>query len=153
MTDVLKQVEGQIVSINHEKRGVAIKDKAGDTHPFYWSENVKMVNNKGEELKQWWFIKVIAEKAKDDTWWITSQGYFQRPADWPTSGGRKPTGQYQPRNERLIVLQSCAKLAADVYAITNLTTVQPEDFDAAMDLIIARAIKDCETLMKAGGSS
>ncbi len=30
MTDGLKQVEGQITSINHEKRGVAIKDKAGE---------------------------------------------------------------------------------------------------------------------------
>ena len=157
-TELLKQVEGQITSINHEKRGVAIKDKAGDTHPFYWSENVKMINNKGDELKQWWFIRVVAEKGKDDTWWITSQSYFQRPEDWPTSGGRKPTGQYQPRNERLIVLQSCAKLAADVYMFTTVpmfsdVEVETPDFDTVMDEIIARAIKDTNTFMKEGGSS
>jgi hypothetical protein len=55
--------------------------------------------------------------------------------------------------ERLIVLQSMCKLGAEVFAITNLTTVQPEDFEQVMDLIIARAIKDTETIMKAGGSS
>ena len=59
-------------------------------------------------------------------------------------------GSYQPRNERLIVLQSCAKLAAEVYAIT--TTPDTQDFDQAMDTIIARAIKDTETLMKNGGA-
>ena len=146
MTEELKQTEGQIVSINHDKRGLAIKDKSGDTHPFYWQDHIKMTNNKGEPLKQWWFIKVVAEKRHDDTWWITSQGYFQRPDDWPTTGGRKP--EYQPRNERLIVIQSCAKLGADVFAIT--TTPDRMDFDTAMDLIIARAIKDTETIMKAG---
>ena len=59
-------------------------------------------------------------------------------------------GSYQPRNERLIVLQSCAKLAAEVYAIT--TTPDTQDFDHAMDTIIARAIKDADTLMKNGGA-
>jgi hypothetical protein len=146
MPEELKQTEGQIVSINHDKRGLAIKDRNGDTHPFYWQEQIKMTNNKGEPLKQWWFIKVVAEKQKDDTWWITSQGYFQRPDDWPTTGGRKPA--YQPRNERLIVIQSCAKLAADVFAIT--TTPDQMDFDTAMDLIIDRAIHDADWIMKAG---
>ena len=51
-------------------------------------------------------------------------------------------------NERLIVIQSCAKLAADVFAIT--TTPDTMDFDTAMDLIIDRAIHDADWIMKAG---
>jgi hypothetical protein len=115
--EILKQTEGQIVAINHDKRGLAIKDKAGDTHPFYWSEKVKMTNNKGEPLKQWWFIKVVAEKQKDDTWWITSQGYFQRPDDWPTTGGRKPA--YQPRNEKPTIYESAFKTCAELVRIDD----------------------------------
>ncbi|DBA34955.1 TPA_asm: hypothetical protein vir524_00053 [Caudoviricetes sp. vir524] len=54
---------------------------------------------------------------------------------------------FSPR-DRLIVLQSTLKACADVFAIT--TTPDSMDFDTAMDLIIARAIKDTDTLMKAG---
>jgi hypothetical protein len=145
--EILKQTEGQIVSINHDKRGLAIKDKAGDTHPFYWQEQIKMTNNKGEPLKQWWFIKVVAEKQKDDTWWITSQGYFQRPEDWPTTGGRKPV--YQPRNERLIVTQMLIKTYADLCKFD----FDPSDFNfkIARKLILDAVEEDIDRVMKIGG--
>ena len=76
--------------------------------------------------------------------------YYKKPAEWPVSqksgyGGGKP---FVPRNERIIVLQSCAKLGAEVFAYT--TTPETMDFDQAMDMIIARAIKDTETLMLEG---
>ena len=154
MTDDLKLCEGQITSINHDKRGVAIKDKAGDTHPFYWSENVKMINHKGEELRQWWFIKVIAEKGKDDTWWITSQSYFQRPDDWPSTGGRKPTGQYQPRNERLIVFQTAYKECCEtVRALIPLpdSELDEVEFNHMQDIAVGRAIRDAKSLIEAAG--
>jgi hypothetical protein len=154
MTEGLKQIEGQITSINHEKRGVAIKDKAGDTHPFYWSENVKMVNHKGDELKQWWFIKVIAEKAKDDTWWITSQAYFQRPDDWPSTGGRKPTGQYQQRNEGLIVHQTTYKECCETARCLMLIpdgAFDEEEYNRLMDVALERSIKDAKALIIAAG--
>jgi len=61
--------------------------------------------------------------------------------------------EYVSLRDRLIILQSNAKLCADMYAITNLTTVQPEDFDSAMDLIWARAIKDLGIVIKAAGGS
>jgi hypothetical protein len=145
--EVLKQTEGQIVSINHDKRGLAIKDRNGDTHPFYWQEQIKMTNNKGEPLKQWWFIKVVAEKQKDDTWWITSQGYFQRPDDWPTTGGRKPA--YQPRNERLIATESLIKVYADLVRFD----FDPSDFDfkIARKLILDAVEEDIDRVMKIGG--
>ena len=64
-----------------------------------------------------------------------------------------PIKEYVSLRDRLIILQSNAKLAADVYATTNLTTVQPEDFDSAMDLIWTRAIKDLGTVITAAGGS
>jgi hypothetical protein len=147
MPEELKQTEGQIVSINHDKRGLAIKDRNGDTHPFYWQEQIKMTNNKGEPLKQWWFIKVVAEKQKDDTWWITSQGYFQRPADWPFQKGSGK--QFVPRNEKLIVVQVLIKAYTDLV----LMSFNPEntDFDIARRLVLDAVEQDIDRVMKIGG--
>jgi hypothetical protein len=152
MTEDLKLCEGQITSINHEKRGVAIKDKAGDTHPFYWSENMKMTNNKGEPLKQWWFIKVIAERKKDDTWWITSHDYFKRPDDWPSTGGRKP--EYQPRNEGLIVHQTTYKECCETARCLMLIpdgVFDEDEYNRLMDIALHRSLKDAKALIEAAG--
>jgi hypothetical protein len=114
MTGDLKTVEGQITAINHEKRGIAVKDKAGITHPFYWSENFKMVNRKGEPLKQWWFVRITAELRKsDDTWWVSSQEYYQKPADWPAT--KKEGGRYDPAYQKQITFQGILNAAIETY--------------------------------------
>jgi hypothetical protein len=106
------------------------------------------LNDSMARLKQWFFVSISAEKS-GEYWRVIDQTYFKRPDDWPApqhgGGGGRP---FQPRNEKLIVLQSTLKACADVFAIT--TTPDTMDFDTAMDLIIARAIKDTDTLMKAG---
>ena len=146
MTDGLKQVEGQVASIDYEGRHFALEDKAGIIFlKVTWSQKFDRIMGK---QRVGFYEKPTVCMISDTTASLEDIQYTQRPADWPKSGGKGKA--FQPRNERLIVLQSCAKLAADVYAITNLTTVQPEDFDSVMDSIIARAIKDTETLMKAG---
>ena len=143
----LKKTEGQIVAINHDKRGLAIKDKDGNTHPFYWSEHIKMTNNKGEPLKQWWFIRVVAERQKDDTWWITSQGYFQRPDDWPTTGGRKPV--YPVKNERLIAVEVLVKAWTELYVHSMIP--DEVDFNKARTEILQAVKDDISTVMEIGG--
>ena len=144
----LKTVEGQIIAIDKPAHKITLKDRAGEHHTFVWGP----ANDADfQKLEQWWFCKVTGEHQEDfDIWKAMGTGFFKRPDDWPARGGAYGGNQYQPRNERLIVLQSCAKLAAEVYAIT--TTPDTQDFDQAMDTIIARAIKDTETLMKNGGA-
>ena len=144
----LKTVEGQIIAIDKPAHKITLKDRAGEHHTFVWGP----ANDADfQKLEQWWFCKVTGEHQEDfDIWKAMGTGFFKRPDDWPARGEAYGGHQYQPRNERLIVLQSCAKLAAEVYAIT--TTPDTQDFDQAMDTIIARAIKDTETLMKNGGA-
>jgi hypothetical protein len=143
----LKQVEGQIASIDYDGRHFALEDKAGIIFlKVTWAQKFDGYMRK---QKIGFYEKPTVITLTETTASLEDIRYVERPADWPKVSGKSKT--YQPRNERLIVLQSCAKLAADVYAITNLTTVQPEDFEQVMDLIIARAIKDTDTLMKAGG--
>ena len=142
---VSKIVQGQIIAIDQGAHTIEVKDKAGVRHPMMWAGPL---NDSMARLKQWFFVSISAEKS-GDLWRVIDQTYFKKPEDWPVSqhggGGGRP---FQPRNEKLIVLQSTLKACADVFAIT--TTPDTLDFDAAMDLIIARAIKDTETLMKAG---
>ena len=144
---VNKIVQGQIVAIDQGTHTIEVKDKAGVRHPMMWAGPL---NDSMARLKQWFFVSISAEKS-GEYWRVIDQTYFKKPEDWPVSqhggGGGRP---FQPRNEKLIVLQSTLKACADVFAIT--TTPDTMDFDTAMDLIIARAIKDTDTLMKAGVS-
>jgi hypothetical protein len=149
MTTELKQVDGQIASIDYDNRHFALEDRSGIIFlKVIWVQKFDLYMRK---QKVGYYEKPTVIMTSQTAATLEDIRYVERPADWPKSGGKGKS--YQPRNERLIVLQSCAKLGADVYAITNLTTVQPEDFESVMDLIIARAIKDTETLMKAAGGS
>ena len=141
----IKIVQGQITAIDHGTHTVTVKDIDGKHHEMMWKG---ILIDKMEKLKQWFFVSISAEKS-GDLWVVIDQTYYKKPDNWSVSQksgyGGKP---FVPRNERIIVVQSCAKLAAEVFAMT--TTPDTVDFDAAMDLIIARAIKDTETLMQAG---
>ena len=142
----LKTVEGQIVELDMGAHKITLKEKAGTRHTFIWGP---ALHEQMSKLKQWWFCKLTGEYEKDvDLWRLDSQEFFKRPDNWPFIKGGFGGKSYQPRNEKLIVLQSTLKACADVFAIT--TTPDSMDFDTAMDLIIARAIKDTDTLMKAG---
>jgi hypothetical protein len=146
-TPALKTVEGQIVEIAPEAHKITVKDRTGALHTMVWAPPM---HDQMSRLKQWWFTKITGEHVPDvDLWRLTATEFFKRPEDWPF----KPAGgfggkSFTPRNEKLIVLQSTLKACADVFAIT--TTPDSMDFDTAMDLIIARAIKDTDALMKAG---
>ena len=135
MTD---EMIGKIASIDLTKRTIVLMDKDSILHPYKVPEALDIILQK---QKQGWYVKITSEGES-----AKRIEYAPRPADWPFQKGQGK--QYQPRNERLIVIQSCAKLAADVFAIT--TTPDTMDFDTAMDLIIDRAIHDADWIMKAG---
>ena len=54
-----------------------------------------------------------------------------------------------PSRDQLIAIQSCAKVVAEVFI--HCTAPGSQDFDAAMDIIITRAIHDADTIMTASG--
>ena len=133
-----QEIIGKIAVIELVKRHMVIMDKDQILHPYTCAEPLDMILQK---QKVGYFVKVLLDGD------ICKKIEFApRPADWPFQKGQgKP---FVPRNERLIVIQSCCKVCADVFAIT--TTPDTMDFDTAMDLIISRAIKDTDTIMKAG---
>lgn len=111
MTDNLKTVEGQITAINYEKRGLAVKDREGIIHSIYWMDPIKMVNRKGEPLKQYWFTKITIElDPSGDKWWVIAHEYFQKPADWPQQS-RKDGGNYDPLRDKRIAFQGVLNAA------------------------------------------
>ena len=152
MTDSnLKKVEGQITSINHEKRGIALQDKEGTIHPMYWTENIKMVNWKGEPLKERWFIQVTAERnEKDDTWWVKDQQYWKKPDDWPVrqsqSGGSRKSYGKSPEERKDIRLMACLKSATEIW---QCPCIEVEDQLVSYEEVCTRIAKAAVEMEKA----
>ena len=142
----LKTVEGQITALDIPAHKITIKTRDGQHHEMMWTG---FLDEKMSQLKQWWFCKVTAEKA-GEFWKVMDQGFFQRPADWPFAKGGAGGKPFQPRNERLIVLQSSLKVCADMF--TACTTPDTQDYDQAIDMIVEKAIQITEKLMIAGGA-
>jgi hypothetical protein len=142
----LKTVEGQITALDIPAHKITIKTRDGQHHEMMWTG---FLDEKMSQLKQWWFCKVTAEK-DGEFWKVMDQGFFQRPADWPFAKGGAGGKPFQPRNERLIVLQSSLKVCADMF--TACTTPDTQDYDQAIDMIVEKAIQITEKLMIAGGA-
>ena len=88
--------------------------------------------------------------------------YKDRPADFPKvpkkGGGQSGSRQWQPRNERIIVLQTCykecAEMARQVIMLSSGMPTDKSDIDVIneyMDWVIQRAEKDADELCKHGG--
>lgn len=145
--EVLKTVEGQIIAIDHAAHKITVKTRDGLAHEMIWTA---AYNGKMEKQKQWWFIKISAEKS-GEYWKVASMDFFKRPDDWPQSNsGSKGGWQGKPRNEKIIVLQSSLKVAADLFQ--SCTSPGTQDFDAACKLVVEKAIEMSNEIMKAGGA-
>lgn len=142
----LKSVEGQITALDVPAHKITVKTRDGTHHEMIWPGSL---DDKMAKLQQWWFTKITAEKT-GEYWKVTAQDFFQRPADWPFAKGSAGGKSYQPRNERLIVLQSSLKVCADMF--TACTTPDTQDYDQAIDMIVEKAIQITEKLMIAGGA-
>ena len=148
----LKIVEGQITAIDHGAHALTVKDRAGQAHVFIWAAPM---DDRMAKLKQWWFVKVTAEQS-GEYWKVVNQEFFKKPDDWPQSshGGGSGGRPQAPRNERIIVLQTCYKEAAETARQMLIISDQKFDekqADAVMDWVLARAKKDAAELCREAG--
>lgn len=147
----IKTVEGQIVLLDKPAHKITIKTRDGQQHSFIWAPAMDAEFSK---LSQWWFTKVTGEHEADvDLWRATAQGFFKRPDDWPfakggQSGGGRP---FQPRNEKIIVMQTALKVAADVMIARGFCEGNDPAYADQMKEITEEAIKAAEALCKAAG--
>jgi len=147
----LKQVEGQIVFLDHAAHKVAVKDRQGVSHTFVWPPQF---NDSMAKLKQWFFIRATGEQEKEfpDLWRLTAQEYFKKPDDWPVSqhGGK---GNWQPRNEKPIIMQVIFKEACETARQFRQIDehFDAEEADRIWEWAVAKTEATMERLCKAGG--
>jgi len=99
MTEGLKTVEGQIASINSEKRLLAIENRDGII--FYSVSWLPTQDQKIGKLKVGYYVKPTVEVKGDSTGRLIDLPYSERPADWPKSN--KGTGNWQPKRPRFTI--------------------------------------------------
>lgn len=128
-------VRGAVTNVDPAKRQMIIKDENYITYPLRWTPELDVICAK---QKPGWRVVVEVVKEEAGGGVIKSIKYdeeFQKKKDRATIVEQK-----------LILLQSCLRTAASVYAVTNPLDSHTK-FDDAMDLIISRAIKDSATLL------
>jgi len=107
----LKTVIGQIQAVNPDKRGIAVKDVGGVIHSLYWLPGT---DSAFAHLKQWWFVKVTAEVVGDE-WRAISQTKADKPEGWKSAGGYGGKGNYQPRNDKAMIVESAFKSCVELF--------------------------------------
>jgi hypothetical protein len=141
----LKQVEGQIASIDVQGRHFALEDKAGII--FIKIVYSAKFDNYMRKQKIGFYEKPTVIMVGETSANLEDIHYVDRPADWQKSGGRK-----QPqRNERLIVVQVLIKAWTDLYVQTK--RFMPEDeigFDVSRKEILDAVEEDIDRVMKIG---
>ena len=134
-----KTFEGKILSINQEKRMLALD--GGEILTWDSSQDSTMSKYK---TKYGCKVRYEGEKLVDiQPVYPDNKGY----SGGKSGGGKAP---YQPRNDKLILLQSCLKAEIEMYC--HCTQPGTQNFDKAMDICIERAITDTKTLLKEGTS-
>ena len=142
----LKTIEGQIASIDPAKRIMALEDRDGII--FYSVSWLQNNDQKLAKLKVGYYVKPTVEVKSESSGRLLDMPYSERPADWPKKGSGWKGGK--PRNERLIVLQSSLKVAADLFQVCHAPDTQ--GYDEACDLVVEKAIEMTDKIMKNGGS-
>lgn len=147
----LKQVEGQIVFLDHAAHKITVKDRQGVPHSFVWPPQF---NDGMAKLKQWFFIRATGEQEKEfpDLWRLTAQEYFKKPDDWPVSqhGGGRP---FQPRNEKPIIMQVIFKEACETARQFRQIDehFDAEEADRIWEWAVAKTEATMDRLCRAGG--
>lgn len=144
-----KILNGKLESINTEKRQFTIKDVDGVIHPLNWVPVLDVVMQK---WKPGYYLAVTMtqdDAVKNVVYWQEGKDKFPKPV---RSGGG------QPRNERIIVLQTCYKECAEMARqVIMLSSGMPEDksdtqvMKELMDWVVERAKADADELCRHGG--
>lgn len=132
----LSKVSGQIVTIDHQNRAVAIRDKESIITSLHWNAGL---DTKMGKLKEKYFTSFIfVGELIEDT------QYFPKPADWPVQQGNKPPFQgkpYQKQDPAAMVVLALHK------NYTSMLVSSPGDFDNERDLIMKSVEEDAPKLM------
>lgn len=149
----LKHVEGQIIALDVPAHKIVLKTREGEQHTFIWPP---AMHDKMSQLKQWWFASLTGEYEKDfDLWRLTAQDFYKRPDDWPApnrSGGQGDR-QFQPRNEKPIIMQVIFKEACETARqLMKMSEKFDEvEADVAWEWAVAKTEATMDRLCKVAG--
>jgi hypothetical protein len=155
MKGELKTIEGEVASIDLEKRFFTLQDRQGIiTGKIIYGPQF---DQKMAKQRVGYYEKVPVEIGEeDDTAVLQDIQFVQRPADWPRRaqpGGRKG-GNWQPRNDKAILLSVCYKECCELvkhHMLDLSESLDEKEMDRVMDWAVERAIKDAARLMKEAG--
>lgn len=171
--------EGNVTEIDLENRHILIEDRTGT--PFmklFWhkaqeefdGKPTKLFNDIRKLQKGYYVAPVIKDQdtsasGKIKEAYIVSLPYKQRPEDFPRQqqrkGGYGGGRAYVPKNDKIMAYECTYKANAaiiqEVMPVVDLKADwDPEKYatiyNALMDMVIARALKDGAELCKAGGA-
>jgi len=152
MTEELKTIEGQIVSIDFQKRTMALEDRAGIL--FYRVDWVQSQDHKIQKLKAGYYVKPTVEAMTENSGRLSDIPWAERPADWPRKqSGGKGNWQNKPRNERPMIFESVFKSCCDQATPEDFKqTALKVSYEEKMDKIWAVAKKISLEIVKESGA-
>ena len=138
-----KTLKGSVTSVNTAKSLLVIEDTEGITHGFAYTAELDILVKK---QKPGWFVEVTY-RTQGDRELLSDVKYADRPAGQKKGGYSGGGYKSQPHNDRIIVLQCCMKVAADVWISGSDKTLKYEE---VMTKITTEAILAAEALCTAG---
>jgi hypothetical protein len=149
MTEGLKTIEGQVASIDLQKRVMAIENRDGVI--FYSVTWVQPHDNKVAKLKVGYYVKPTVEVKTDDSGRLIDLPYSQRPDDWPKKASHGGFGgkTYVPKNDKPILYESILKSLCDVASPDDF---QNQTYEQKMDRIAAQAKKIYQDVVQLVGA-
>ena len=142
-TDI-KEFQGRVKSIDLNKRTLIMEDESDVDHPFHWPDLLD------DLMKRWREGFYLTITYHDETYLIKNASYWQEGKEvWAKlRPQQKGYGGGKPRNERIIAMECCIKVAADIWIAGSDKSLKYEE---VMKKITAEGIKAAEELCKAGG--
>jgi hypothetical protein len=149
---ITDEKHGKISNILPEIRTVWIKDEIGVTYELNWRQKPEVVDDLMKKQKIGYRVKITLVKDMNEEkpkFWITNCQFDE---DYKK---RKSAYAQSPEEQKLVLLQSCMRSGAMVFdGILKVYTPKPigndndveKLFNAMMDKIVARAVKDAATL-------
>lgn len=104
----LVKVVGQISSINHAARNLAVKDQNGEAHPIKWPVGM---DAKMSKQKERWFVTATGEVV-DGVMLLDTIDYLEKPA-WAQQQGGKG-GNFDPKKNTYIARQNTLERATEI---------------------------------------
>jgi len=142
---------GKIINIDHDKRAMLVRsnDQQPTDYPLKWEAVMDDVCGKEKPGHR---VSIVVEtdcSQENPQPYIVSLKFDE--------SFRKKQNAYADPNGDIILLQSCFRTGAEVLATVWIVPVEPEPgetvqesmknaFDARMDMLIERAIRDAKTL-------